>query len=124
MTSFRFPIPLALAGLAGLFTLTLSGAPAQAQGVIDRLLGDDPGRSVAPADLVAAKIWVYDPRQSLANFPEAEMQPGPHILVIVTANTQVPSIVVRTESGAECSAAARSLTSVHGGGLAYCHPLS
>ncbi|TNC72189.1 hypothetical protein [Rubellimicrobium roseum] len=110
--------------LAALLLAGLLASPAQAQGVLDRLLGDDPGRAIAPADLVAAHIWVFDPRRGLSNFPQAEMRPGPHVLVILTANTRVPSLVLRTETGAECAAAARSLTSVHGGGLAYCHPLA
>ena len=57
--SFRL-LPSACA--LGLMLLPVS---TRAQGVIDRLLGDDPGRSVAPADLVAAGVWVYDPVQGL-----------------------------------------------------------
>jgi hypothetical protein len=98
--------------------------PAQAQGVLDRLLGDDPGRQISPADLIAAGIWVYDPIQGLSNFPETQMRAGPHMLVVLTRNTQVPSVVLRLESGLECVRAATSMTGVHGGGLAYCHPLA
>ena len=113
----RFPLAICTMVLALLQT------PAQAQGVLDRLLGDNPGRQISPADLVTAGIWLYDPIQGLSNFPEAEMRPGPHMLVVLTLNTQVPSVVLRVESGAECARAATSMTGVHGGGFAYCHPL-
>jgi len=105
-------------------TLALLQTPVQAQGVLDRLLGDNPGGQISPADLMAAGIWVYDPIQGLSNFPDAQMRPGPHMLVVLTRNTQVPSVVLRLESGTECVRAAISITGVHGGGLAYCHPLT
>ncbi|TNC49184.1 hypothetical protein FHG66_12100 [Rubellimicrobium rubrum] len=109
---------------ASVMALTLWSQGAQAQGVLDRLLGDDPGRSIAPADLVTAGIWVYDPIQGLSNFPEDQMLPGPHMLVVLTRNTQVPSVVLRLDTGTECVRAATSMTGVHGGGAAYCHPLT
>ena len=104
--------------------LSLLQTPAQAQGVLDRLLGDNPGGQIFPADLVGAGIWVYDPTQGLSNFPEAQMLAGPHMLVVLTRNTQVPSVVLRLDSGAECVRAATLMTGIHGGGLAYCHPLT
>ena len=117
-----FPRRSALAACT--LVLGLLQTPAQAQGVIDRLLGDNPGRQITPADLMAAGIWVYDPNQGLSNFPETQMQAGPHMLVVLTRNTQVPSVVLRLESGAECVRAATLMTGIHGGGLAYCHPLT
>jgi hypothetical protein len=113
-----------LALVACTIALALLQTPAQAQGVLDRLLGDNPGAQISPADLVGAGIWVYDPIQGLSNFPEAEMHPGSHMLVVVTQNTQVPSVVLRLESGVECVRAATHMAGVHGGGLAYCHPLT
>jgi hypothetical protein len=104
--------------------LAVLQTPSQAQGVLDRLLGDDPSRGIAPSDLVAAGIWIYEPVQGLSNFPEAEMRPGPHMLVVRTRSTQVPSVVLRLDTGAECARAAVSVTGIHGGGLAYCHPLT
>ena len=118
--TFRARPALAACTLAMVFAQTA----AQAQGVLDRLMGDDPGRQISPADLTAAGIWVYDPIQGLSNFPEAQMRPGPQLLVVLTRNTQVPSVVLRLETGAECARAAISVTGVHGGGLAYCHPLT
>ena len=118
--TFRSNLALAACTLG----LVLAQAPLQAQGVLDRLLGDDPSRAIAPADLVAAGIWVYDPVQGLSNFPEADMRAGPHMLVVLTQNTQVPSVVLRLDSGAECATATVSMTGIHGGGLAYCHPLT
>jgi hypothetical protein len=106
------------------FSLVLTAPDVWAQGVLDRLLGDNPSGTISPADLVAAGVWVLDSRQGLANFPEAQMRAAPHVLVVLSANTQAPSFVLRLETPAECVAAARSLTSVHGGRLAYCHPLS
>ena len=117
-------LPLRLALATWILAFAGLQAPTQAQGVLDRLLGDDPGRQIAPADLIAAGIWVYDPIQGLSNFPEAQMRPGPHMLVVLTRNTQVPSVVLRLDSGLECVRAATSMTGVHGGGLAYCHPLT
>ena len=118
--TFRRHSALAACALA----LALLQTPALAQGVIDRLLGDNPGRQISPADLMAAGIWVYDPTQGLSNFPETQMQAGPHMLVVLTRNTQVPSVVLRLHSGAECVRAATLMTGIHGGGLAYCHPLT
>jgi hypothetical protein len=109
---------------ACILALALAGTPMRAQGVIDRLLGDDPRRTINPADLTAAGIWIYDPVQGLSNFPESDMRAGPHMMVVLTKNTQVPSVVLRLESGAECAKAAVSMTGIHGGGLAYCHPLA
>ncbi|MBP1804686.1 hypothetical protein [Rubellimicrobium aerolatum] len=119
MTRLRRPTRLVLS-----LGLALAAGPLPAQGVLDRLLGDTPGRGIAPQDLVAARIWVLDAQGGLSNFAEAEMRPGPHVLVVLSATTQVPTFVLRAETGPECAAAARSLTSVHGGRLAYCHPLA
>jgi hypothetical protein len=110
--------------LAAALALVILQTPAQAQGVLDRLLGDDPSRGIAPADLVAAGIWIYEPVQGLSNFSEVEMRPGPHMLVVRTRNTQVPSVVLRLDTATECARAAVSMTGIHGGGLAYCHPLT
>ena len=117
--TFRFRLAVVLS-----LTLTFLHTSAQAQGVLDRLLGDDPGGQISPADLVAAGVWVYDPIQGLSNFPDAQMRAGSHMLVVLTRNTQVPSVVLRLETGAECARAAISMTGIHGGGLAYCHPLT
>jgi hypothetical protein len=46
------------------------------------------------------------------------------MLVVLTRSTQAPSVVLRLDTGAECARAAISMTGVHGGGLAYCHPLT
>ncbi len=81
--------------------LSVVQTAAQAQGVLDRLLGDDPGRQISPADLMAAGIWVYDPIQGLSNFPEAEMRAGPYMLVVPTRSTQAPSVVLRLDTGTE-----------------------
>ena len=118
--TFRYSAALGACAL----TLALLQTPALAQGVLDRLLGDNPSGQISPADLMAAGIWVYDPIQGLSNFPDTQMRMGPHMLVVLTRNTQVPSVVLRLESGTECAQAAISITGVHGGGLAYCHPLT
>ena len=52
------------------------------------------------------------------------MRAGSHILVVLTRNTQVPSIVLRLGTGAGCAKAAVSMTGIHGGGLADYHPLA
>ena len=106
------------------FALAFIHTSAQAQGVLDRLMGDDPGSQISPADLVAAGVWVYDPIQGLSNFPDVQMRAGSHMLVVLTRNTQVPSVVLRLDTGAECARSAISMTGIHGGGLAYCHPLT